>query len=137
MKRYLHLVLLLGLLFSTGAFKKKDTGKNALSGTWLWSSLPGADISRYPSMSLTLVTQGHKMNAVAVCNRMEGSYSLDVKAGKLSFQSVKMTWKACPDIKTEKQLLDVLGKVTHYKNDVNTLQLFHDNQLLAILVRPR
>ena len=137
MKRFMYLIVLLGLVVGSGAFKKKDDGKNALSGTWLWSSLPGTDISRYPSMKLTLVAQGSKMNAMAVCNRMEGSYSLDAKAGKLSFQSVKMTWKACPDMKTEKQLLDILGKVNRYKNDVNTLQLFHNNELLAILVRPR
>ncbi len=137
MKRFMYLIVLLGLVVGSGAFKKKDDGKNALSGTWLWSSLPGTDISRYPSMKLTLVAQGSMMNALAVCNRMEGSYNLDAKAGKLSFQSVKMTWKACPDMKTEKQLLDILGKVNRYKNDVNTLQLFHNNELLAILVRPR
>lgn len=137
MKRFMYLVLLLGLLFGTGAFKKKDTGKDALSGTWLWSSLPGTDISRYPSMKLTLVSKEKRMNATAVCNLLEGSYKLDAKAGTLSFGSLKMTWKACPDMKTEKQLLDVLGKVTHYKNDMNTLRLFRNNELLAILVRPR
>jgi heat shock protein HslJ len=131
------MTLLLGLLFGTGAFKKKDNGKNTLAGTWLWSSLPGADISRYPSMKMTLVAGEKRMNATAVCNRLEGNYLLDTKAGTLSFGSLKMTWKACPDAKTEKQLLDALGKVTHYKNDRNTLRLFHNNELLAILVRPR
>ncbi len=138
MKRFLCFAVLLSVVLTGTGFKKKDQVKDAgLSGPWIISVLNGVDISRLPAMKLNIDAGGKKVNAVAVCNTIDGNYRLDAKAGTLSFESLTITWKACNDMKAEKQLLDALKNVTHFKSDVNTLRLLHHNEPVATLIRNR
>lgn len=138
MKRFFCSAILLGFMITCTGFKKKDQAKDAgLSGAWIISLLQGVAVSQHPAMKLNIDAGGKKMNAVAVCNTINGTYRLDIRAGTLEFQSLTITWKACADMKTEKQLLDALKAVTHFKSDVNTLRLFHNNDPVVTLIRNR
>jgi heat shock protein HslJ len=131
-------MLLISLLLAGTAFKEKDRDKgDAVTGTWIVSSLPGADITTHTSMKLILDPAKKTIMMTAICNVFNGSYSLDTKNSALQFKSLTTTWKACKEIKAEQQLMDALKAVTHYKSDKHTLRLFRNNELLVTLVRVR
>lgn len=61
------------------------------------------------------------MNGSGGCNRLMGSYKLE-ESNRLSFSEIGSTKMACMNMKTEKQLLEVLSKVDNYQLNGDTLE---------------
>jgi heat shock protein HslJ len=89
-----------------------------LVGTrWRLVELQGAPVAKNPenkeSSYLQLDKEG-RFSAFAGCNRMFGGYETKEAILRISFKGVASTMMACPDMKTEQILAEVLKIVDNY-----------------------
>lgn len=88
-----------------------------------------ADSNRRPG--LRLVPAGHKVQGLAGCNRMMGSYELN--GPSLKFGPLATTRMACPSMDAEQAYLAALGATTRYEIAGAGLTLFGANGPVARL----
>lgn len=91
---------------------------SSINGEWNIVEINGAKV--HPDASQTLPFIAFDTNAGRVygnsgCNRMMGSLKLDTKPGTVDFGALATTKMACPDMVMEKNVLNALEQVKHYK----------------------
>ena len=89
----------------------------------------GADSTRHPGF--TLIAEGRKVQGLAGCNRMNGTYHLDGQ--KLKFGPLATTRMACPDMQTETAFLKALEATTRYEVSGSSLTLYGADTAVARL----
>ena len=89
----------------------------------------GADSTRHPGF--TLIAEGRRVQGLAGCNRMKGTYQLDGQ--KLKFGPLATTRMACPAMETETAFLKALEATTRYEVSGSSLTLFGADTAVARL----
>lgn len=89
----------------------------------------GADSTRHPGF--TLIAEGRKVQGLAGCNRMKGTYQLDGQ--KLKFGPLATTRMACPAMQTETAFLKALEATTRYEISGSSLTLYGADTAVARL----
>lgn len=89
----------------------------------------GAESTRHPGF--TLIAEGRKVQGLAGCNRMNGTYQLDGQ--KLKFGPLATTRMACPDMQTETAFLNALEATTRYEVSGSSLTLYGADTAVARL----
>ncbi|WP_266202272.1 META domain-containing protein [Pontibacter kalidii] len=103
-----------------------------LAGNWVLEELHGKAITaeRKPLLNFSLTE--NRVSGNAGCNRITGS--VEVKGDKLYFGAIAATRMACPDLKVESQVLQVLSKrELTYKIEDGRLRLLQDGEEVMVL----
>ncbi|MBD5356445.1 MAG: META domain-containing protein [Bacteroides sp.] len=86
-----------------------------LNGTWLVKEIDGLPMN-VPNMKLVIDVDEGKLHGNTGCNIINGKLDTDMDAANsISFQSIGMTRKACPDANYETQLVMALEEAMRAK----------------------
>lgn len=136
MKMRVIIALLCAVLLGGCCSQCRQKQKNAkpLTGTtWHLVQLEGQDV-QLPSDTFNLVlSEDGSLSGVAACNRLLGQYTTTPKLG-ISFGQVGTTMMLCPENgELETRFVQLLGGITHYDIDFDTLVLLQDGVIKALL----
>jgi putative lipoprotein len=116
------------------ACRQRQKNAKPLKGTeWHLVQLEGKDMELpINSFNITLGQDG-SIAGIAACNRLLGTYTTTPKYG-ISFGQVGTTMMLCPknDV-LEGEFVQMLGGITHYDIDFDTLILLQDGAIKALL----
>ena len=109
--------------------KKRETPAftlNDLSGEWVITSIYGAqvgDMENTPFLAFDINQM--RVHGNAGCNTINGGFSQEEgKENSLKFSQMISTMMACPDMDTERQILNALSKVADFSlNEDQTISL--------------
>lgn len=113
--------------------QKQKNAKPLTGTTWHLVQLEGQDV-QLPSDTFNLVlSEDGSLSGVAACNRLLGQYTTTPKLG-ISFGQVGTTMMLCPENgELETRFVQLLGGITHYDIDFDTLVLLQDGVIKALL----
>ena len=99
---------------------------NDLSGEWVITSVYGAqvgDMENTPFLAFDIDQM--RVHGNAGCNIINGGFSQEEgKENSLKFSQMISTMMACPDMKTERMILDALNKISDFSlNEDQTISL--------------
>ena len=89
---------------------------NDLAGEWVISAIYGVRVGKMDKTPFIAFDIAQKrVHGNAGCNIVNGGFSQEEgKANSLKFSQMISTMMACPDMDTERQILEALGKVTSF-----------------------
>ena len=89
---------------------------NDLAGEWVISAIYGSQVPQMEKTPfLAFDMEQKRIHGNAGCNIVNGGFSQEEgKANSLKFSQMISTMMACPDMDTERQILEALGKVTSF-----------------------
>lgn len=89
---------------------------NDLAGEWVISAIYGSQVPQMEKTPfLAFDMEQKRIHGNAGCNIVNGGFSQEEgKANSLKFSQMISTMMACPDMDTEHQILEALGKVTGF-----------------------
>lgn len=124
------------LMMSCGSNKNILTA-NALDGEWNINSVNGTAVTADKQPYLGINMQEKRLYGNAGCNRIMGGVQAD-KAGELSFGQVASTRMMCPDMATERNVMEALNNVSGYKGTETELILTDKkgSELMNLTKRP-
>lgn len=131
------IMALLCAIFLTGCCSTcRHHQKNALpltGTTWHLVQLEGRDLTLpVEQFNITLAADG-SLAGVGACNRLLGQYTTTESLG-ISFGQVGTTMMLCPENEElEAKFTQLLGAITHYDIDLDTLILLQDGTIKALL----
>ena len=107
--------------------------KPLVGTTWHLVQLEGRDISLpADQFNLTILADGN-LAGIGACNRLLGQYTTTEKLG-ISFGQVGSTMMFCPENgELETKFAQLLGNITHYDIDLDTLILLQEGTIKALL----
>lgn len=109
----------------TPAFSASD-----LNGEWLISSINGTETGEMENTPYLAFDFAEKrVHGNAGCNIINGGFSQEEgEPNSLKFSQMISTMMACPDMETERKILDALGKVTSFSaNADETVSLLDES----------
>ncbi|NCC10296.1 MAG: META domain-containing protein [Bacteroidia bacterium] len=120
MKKTIVLMSLVGVaifLFSCRSTEKL-LSSSSINGEWDIVEINGVKVIAGDRGHLPFIgfdgTQG-RIYGNSGCNRMMGTFKLNVKPGSLDFGPIASTRMACPDMTTEQNVLNILSQVKTYQ----------------------
>ena len=121
----LVLAMVAGVTFAACG-SNKNTSVEALQGEWAVVELNGTAVNdsleNKPFLGFEVAEK--RLYGNSGCNNLIGTLQTDsLKAGSLSFGSVGSTMMMCPDMTTEKAMLEALSKVQGFAVAENVLTL--------------
>lgn len=95
----------------------KAVSLNDLDGTWQIVSVNGTEVGKTEKVpQLTFNLAEKRVYGNASCNTINGGFSQEEgKASSLQFSQMISTMMACPDMSTERNILDALNKVRSFE----------------------
>lgn len=112
---YLFLFL---VVFSSCCSTKSILPLSSLNGDWDIIELNDAVVVPPPNQPFPFISFDTALGRVSGnsgCNRMTGSFEVNDKPGKISFGPMAGTRMACPDMRLEQTILNVMTAVKKYK----------------------
>jgi heat shock protein HslJ len=108
---------------------------NDLSGEWVITSIYGAqvgDMENTPFLAFDINQM--RVHGNAGCNTINGGFSQEEgKENSLKFSQMISTMMACPDMKTERMILDALNKISNFSlNEDQTISLNDSTGTVAL-----
>ena len=131
------LIALLCALLSVGCCsqcRQKQKNAKPLTGTtWHLVQMGGQDLQLADDSFNLMLGEDGSIAGIAACNRLLGTYTTTPKYG-ISFGQVGTTMMLCPknDV-LEGEFVQMLGGITHYDIDFDTLILLQDGAIKALL----
>lgn len=108
-----------------------------LNGTWLVREIDGEKVN-VPDMKLVIDVDEGKLHGNTGCNLINGKLDTDMDAANsISFQSIAMTKKACPDMQYETQLVMALEEAMRAKPLKEERVALIDSQNKVVLLLER
>ena len=105
------------LLTSCGTIKNAPTFSD-VDGEWNIVEINGIPLVSNPDRQQPFIgfdTQNGKIYGCCGCNRIMASLNLQAKPGKMEFKQMAGTLMACPNMDTEKKVLNSLAQVKSYR----------------------
>lgn len=105
-------------LSSCGTARNATGSIKALDGEWKITEVDGQGISSTDNDNeafIGLDVKEMRLYGSTSCNRLLGGFEADAKKGTISFGQTGSTRMMCPDMETERKVLDAIGKVTKYE----------------------
>ncbi len=84
---------------------------NQLNGAWVVTAIDGKNLSGEELPAWVIDIQERRLSGFTGCNRLFGEITLGDSAHDISFSQTGTTRMACPDMETERNLLDALELV--------------------------
>ncbi|MBQ5753034.1 MAG: META domain-containing protein [Alistipes sp.] len=131
------LIALLCAVLSVGCCsqcRQKQKNAKPLTGTtWHLVQMGGQDLQLADDSFNLMLGEDGSIAGIAACNRLLGTYTTTPKYG-ISFGQVGTTMMLCPknDV-LEGEFVQMLGGITHYDIDFDTLILLQDGAIKALL----
>lgn len=131
------LIALLCAVLSVGCCsqcRQKQKNAKPLTGTtWHLVQMGGQDLQLADDSFNLMLGEDGSIAGSAACNRLLGTYTTTPKYG-ISFGQVGTTMMLCPknDV-LEGEFVQMLGGITHYDIDFDTLILLQDGAIKALL----
>lgn len=137
MMRFKTLLALICALLLVGCCsqcrQRQKNAKPLVGTTWHLVQFEGRDMQLpQDSFNLRFGSDG-SISGIGACNNLLGRYATTEKLG-LRFESVGSTMMFCPENgELENKFTMLLGNVTHYDIDFDTLLLIQDGNIKALL----
>ena len=115
---------------TTACGSSKQTAQAVgLTGEWNIVKVNGDTVNAANAPFIGLDMADKRVYGNAGCNRMTGSFEADsLHPGKIQFGQIGTTRMMCPDMETERKILDALGKVTSFSaNADETVSLLDES----------
>ncbi len=131
------LIALLCAVLSVGCCsqcrQKQKNAKPLMGTTWHLVQMGGQDLQLADDSFNLMLGEDGSIAGIAACNRLLGTYTTTPKYG-ISFGQVGTTMMLCPknDV-LEGEFVQMLGGITHYDIDFDTLILLQDGAIKALL----
>lgn len=106
------------LAMSSCSSVEKALPLSSINGEWNIVEINGAKVNVEASKTYPFIafdTKAGKVYGSSGCNRMMGNLKLDTKPGTIDFGALASTRMACPDMVTERNVLNALEQIRHYK----------------------
>lgn len=106
------------LAMSSCSSVEKALPLSSINGEWNIIEINGAKVNPDASRTYPFIafdTNAGRVYGSSGCNRMMASLKLDTKPGTVDFGALGTTKMACPDMVTERNVLNALEQVKHYK----------------------
>lgn len=103
---------------------------NDLAGEWIISAIYGAQVGKMDKTPfLAFDIEQKRIHGNTGCNIVNGGFSQEEgKGNSLKFSQLISTMMACPDMDTERQILDAMDKVTGFSlNQDQTVALLDED----------
>lgn len=118
MKKTLVSVCMAGTLaiFTACHTSKEVATLASLNGTWTLEEINGAAVvsNQEDTPFIAFDTENGKISGFSGCNRIMGSFETNSKPGIIALSNIGSTRMACPDMTTERNMLNTLGQVKKY-----------------------
>lgn len=113
--------------------KSADLTKRELSSTsWKLLQLNGHAVTSQGEEYTLVFNDKGEVAGMGKCNRIMGSYAYDINSRTLKFDHVGMTRMMCHEPDREDEYGAMLGNVTHYEIDGQTLVLLNGGESVAL-----
>lgn len=139
-KKYLELLSGVLLLVSCETIKNAPTFSD-IDGEWNIVEVNGLTLAANPERQQPFIgfdTQNGRIYGCSGCNRIMASLDLQAKPGKVGFKQIAGTLMACPDMDTEKKVLNSLAQVKSYhKTRKNEIALCNASNRPVVILEKR
>lgn len=117
MKKVFAAICAAAAMTACGTGNKTVSGGD-LNGEWSIVSIKGQSVAASEGQDSPFIgfdTGGQLVYGSTGCNRLTGTLNADTAKGTIDFGSLGSTRMMCPDMQTERQVLDALGSVKTYR----------------------
>lgn len=117
--------------------KTANTITALTEGEWQLMQLDGHAFKAEDDRFTLSFTADNKVAGKGDCNRMHGSYEVNLIQGTLSFAPLASTRMMCPNQADEDRYMRMFDKIDAYKIDGKMLLLFSDGEVKMMFERKR
>lgn len=114
---------------------------SSMNGEWNITEINGSAVVADEDRGLPFIafdTETGRISGNSGCNRMMGSFDVNAKPGSLDLKGIASTRMMCPDMTTEKNVLNALGQVkTYQKAGKNKMYLCNESKRPVMMLEKK
>lgn len=129
-------ILLTTLMIGCCDCRKRAKLEKPLVGTeWQLVQIMGRDVAPHGDCYTLLLHDNGNATGQGDCNRFTATYVV-TPTRALTFANFGSTRRFCENFEAENRYFDIIGQVTHYEMDAESMLLFSNGVVVAIM-RPK